>query len=407
MFFNKTNTSYTRDTKVSSYTKINTDKNSTRNRYTNKQTNINSNKTSNISTSNFVDRRQHKSATLPNKNNKNEKVNNYSRYKVDNEKYNPNRSYNTDKKVYIPKYNNRTNPTNVYIPQYNNRTNRTNVSTTRNTVKLGKSFDVSNKTNANKYGNHTVYSRDYSNRDNKQNTSYLSHRKDQKSQNTKVQNNTNYRNNSHNNNNKINNNYYNNKRVNITSYSTSKTPSRKAQTGFIYNDNNKNIDKNNSIINISHSSNKNEKSFVNKTQLMDKKNIYNEYLDKDKKNNEKEIYKKINYFKRGEQTKMQIICNNNSEMPTEKYMERKEYEIIGRIVNDDKSIKLIDHNHPDTLYDPDCEDCKKLAKKNKLCLSNFKEESYFNNHGFHVTFGSSSKKGNSHSKFVGKYKKVD
>ena len=391
---NKANISYTRDAKLS-YTKTNNDKNSTKNKYINKQQITNINKINNNSTSNFVDRRQHKSAVLPNKNNNNEKKNNYYIHKVEKEKENVNKSFNTDKKV--------------YSPQYNNRTNRTNISTIQNNVKLEKSFDITNNINTNKYGNHSVYNRDHSNKDNKQNTSYLSHQKVQKSQNTKIQNNTNQRNNSNNNNNnKINNNYYN-KKVNTTSYSTSKTPSRKENKISIYNDKNKNIDTSNSIINISNLSTKNKKYFVNKTPLVDKKiNVYKEYSDKNKnkKNNDNEIYKNINYFKRGEQTKTQIYSDNNSKTPTTKYIERKEYEIIGKIVNNDKSIKLIDHNHPNTLYDPDCDHCKKLAKTNKLWLINFKEESSFNNQGFHVSFGSSNKKEKSHSKFEANNKNV-
>jgi hypothetical protein len=370
-----TNTSYT---KVS-YNKTNIDKNSEKNKYTSNQKDKEK-QTYNISTSNFVDRRQHKQAVLSNKGNNNQKMDNYAnRYIInkEKEKENLNKDYN-------------------YNTQYNNRTNRTNqnMSNYKRSDKADKSFDTTNNTN--KYGNQSVYKRD--NIPNKDNNRYHSYKKDEKPPTAKVQYNSNYRNNNNNN---------ENNRVKITSYSSSKTPIRNDHKGFIFES--KNNNNNNSIINISNLSNKNEKSFVNKTKLVEKKNIYKEALKNNNKNNsDNGNYTKVNYFKRGEQVKTQISSNRSSKTPTNKYIERKEYEIMGRIVNNDKSIKLVDHNHPNTLYDRDCKYCKNLAKNNKLCLSNFTEESIQDNHGFHVSFGNSSQKekGKYQSKFAKNYKKV-
>ena len=73
-------------------------------------------------------------------------------------------------------------------------------------------------------------------------------------------------------------------------------------------------------------------------------------------------------------------------------------QIMGRIVNDDNLYRLIDHNHPNLLFEPKCPYCQNLARNNKLSLSNITEESIFDNHSFHAIFGHSSKKGKSLSK---------
>ena len=373
----KTNTSYS---KVS-YNKTNIDKNSEKNKYTSNQKEKEK-QTYNISTSNFGDRRQYKPAVIPNKVDNNKKMDNYSnRYIINKEKEkdNLNKTNSTDKKDYNTQYN-RTNRTNQNMNNY------------KRSDKADKSFDATNNTN--KYGNQSVYKRDNISNNNR----YHSYKKDEKPPTTKLQYNSNYRNNNNNN---------ENNRVKITSYSTSKTPIRNDQKGFIFES--KNNNNNNSIINISNMSNKNEISFVNKTKLVEKKNIYKEALkNNNKNNNNNDNYTKVNYFKKGEQVKTQNYSNRSSKTPTNKYIERKEYEIMGRIVNNDKSIKLVDHKHPNTLYDRDCKYCKNLAKNNKLCLSNFTEESIQDNHGFHVSFGNSSQKekGKYQSKFAKNYKKV-
>ena len=57
-------------------------------------------------------------------------------------------------------------------------------------------------------------------------------------------------------------------------------------------------------------------------------------------------------------------------------------EIMGRIVNDKNSYRNIDHNHPNTLFDPNCKFCQNLARENKLTISNIKVESIYNNYSF-------------------------
>ena len=75
------------------------------------------------------------------------------------------------------------------------------------------------------------------------------------------------------------------------------------------------------------------------------------------------------------------------------FVQRKEMEIMGRIVNDKNSYRNIDHNHPNTLFDTNCEFCQNLARENKLSISNIKVESIYNNYSFMASFGDSGRKG--------------
>jgi hypothetical protein len=75
------------------------------------------------------------------------------------------------------------------------------------------------------------------------------------------------------------------------------------------------------------------------------------------------------------------------------FVERKEMEIMGRIVNDKNSYRNIDHNHPNTLFDPNCKFCQNVARENKLSISNIKVESIYNNYSFMASFGDSGRKG--------------
>ena len=109
-------------------------------------------------------------------------------------------------------------------------------------------------------------------------------------------------------------------------------------------------------------------------------------------------YKTINTFKKRIPTRTsnnKIAQNPQTRTYTVK---RKEMQIMGKIVNDNNLYRLIDHNHPNLLFEPKCPYCQNLARNNKLSLSNITEESIYDNHSFHAIFGSSSKKGNSYIK---------
>ena len=82
-------------------------------------------------------------------------------------------------------------------------------------------------------------------------------------------------------------------------------------------------------------------------------------------------------------------------------------EIMGKIVNGDDSYRLKDHKHPQKLFDERCPYCQSLARKNKLCLCNIKEESIYDNHSFVASFGgSSSKRGKTQNKTSSNYYKM-
>jgi hypothetical protein len=169
------------------------------------------------------------------------------------------------------------------------------------------------------------------------------------------------------------------------SYSMNKTPARKNNKEFMYN-NNTNGKNNNSLINISNISLKDDSNIGNRTQYLQKRNIYKDYL------NGQENYRKINVFKSGKPTRSQSSSNNMPQTPKAYYVKRKEMQIMGRIVNNDNSYRLIDHKHPNTLFEEKCPFCQNLARKNKLCLSHIKEESIYDNHAFAASFGGSSNK---------------
>ena len=206
------------------------------------------------------------------------------------------------------------------------------------------------------------------------------------------------------------NNTNNNKdRVKVVSYTKAKTPTRRENIGFVYNNNryNNNLDKINNL-----SSNISENSFVNKTMKVERKDIYKDYYNSNDKNSkENNNYRHINTFNKGKQIRSQSFNNNNSnryaQTPQRYYVNRREMEIIGRIVNYGNSSKLTDHGHPNTLFDPKCPYCEDLARKNKLSLCNIKEESIHDNHSFVAIFGESGqKKGRSQNKTNGHYYNV-
>ena len=300
-------------------------------------------------TSYSIDRRQNKSMiTL----NKNDKKNDYSRYK--NTKENLNKTYNYDKKIYSPQYT-RTKP---------------NINSYTRTEKFERSYDIIN--NDNKYRNHTLHQIEYSN---KRKNSFQSQKKDSKIS-QRPQSSNSYYKSSYRNNNNV------NEKTKVTSYSTSKTPSRQQYKGFILNNNNNN----NSIINISNLSLKNEKNFVKKAHLIEKKNIYKDYLMNKPKNENENKYKKINSFKRGEQIKTKSNTNRNAQTPNYT-VKKKEFQIIGKIMNNDKSVKLIDHKYVKTTSIIKSKYTQNESRNNIQSLNKIKEESTYNNNSFHVSYG--------------------
>ena len=312
-------------------------------------------------TSYSIDRRQNKSMiTL----NKNDKKNDYSRYK--NTRDNLNKTYNYDKKIYSPQYT-RTKP---------------NISKYTRTEKLERSYDITNNNN-NNYRNHTLHQIEYSN---KRKNSFQSQKKDPKTYQRPQSTNTNYKSSYRNNNN-------GKERTKVTSYSTSKTPSRQQHKGFTFNNN----DNNNSIINISNLSLKNEKNFVNKTHLIEKKNIYKDYLKNKQKNENENKYKNINSFKRGEQIKTKAYTSRNAQTPNYS-VKKKEFQIIGKITNNDKSVKLVENKYLKTTCITKSKYIQNESRNNKQSLNKIKEESTYNNNSFHVSYGGNlSKNGKSKS----------
>ena len=141
------------------------------------------------------------------------------------------------------------------------------------------------------------------------------------------------------------------------------------------------------ISNISYGSNTN--TTLNRNHYM-KKEKSNDYLFKKPKNEYN--YETNNYNNRGNQIRSRSSANINKTPERNYYVKRKEIEIMGRIVNDENSYKNIDHNHPNTLFDHNCVFCQKLARDNKISISNIKVESIYDNYSFLATFGGSGKK---------------
>jgi len=179
---------------------------------------------------------------------------------------------------------------------------------------------------------------------------------------------------------------YRNNIININNierhYSLSKTPKRENK-GYINGNNN-------SLINISDLNiNTEDNSFMNRTQRIENKDLYQNYFDTN-------YFKTINSFKRGSgipiPNRVHNYSNRTVQTPKTYTVKTKEMEIMGRIVNDDNYYRLMDHNHPNTLFEPKCPYCQTLARNNKLCICNIREESISDNHSFHAIFGNSAKK---------------
>ena len=108
----------------------------------------------------------------------------------------------------------------------------------------------------------------------------------------------------------------------------------------------------------------------------------------------------MNSFNKRNKLRSQSSINRNSQSQKNYFIQKKEMEIMGKIVNDKNSYRLIDHRHPNTLFEPKCPFCQNLARDNKLCLSHIKEESIYDNHSFLASFGDSGrKKGSSQNKY--------
>ncbi len=253
--------------------------------------------------------------------------------------------------------------------------------------KLDKSFDNSNLPPRK---NHIIYSingnDNHNSNYNKTNTSFHS---------IKVDNRIDERN-------KSARNYYTKKESNS---SISKTPLRKDSQGNRYD---RNMRYNN-IVEISNLSSNVCENIMNKTVQYERTDICNKRYNNNNFNNAN--YTQINSFNKGKQIRSQSssnISNRCPQTPNKYFVNRKEMEIMGRIVNYDNSCKLLDHGHPNTLFDPKCPHCNDLAKRNKLSLSNIKEESICDNHSFVAIFGDSERaKGRSIKKLGKSYYKVN
>ena len=311
------------------------------------------------------DTNQNKPIIIPNRN---EKISNYTRYK--NSKDNLNQTYNYPKNNYISEFNKTTRNMNNYIKK----------------EKLEKSFD--NINNIDKVENNFFHKIEYNN--NKDNVSIRSYKTDNsiyqrpKSSRSQKQSNNNMK-----------------EKIKNNSYSVNRTPIKKESKEKIYNKKNYN---NTSIINISNLSINEESNIMNRTVEIEKRDIYREYFDNNKKSENN--YRKVNVFKSGQHIRNQSY-NKNAQTPKTYYVKRKEMEIMGKIVNGDDSYRLKDHKHPQKLFDERCPYCQSLARKNKLCLCNIKEESIYDNHSFVASFGgSSSKRGKTQNKTSSNYYKM-
>ena len=195
---------------------------------------------------------------------------------------------------------------------------------------------------------------------------------------------------------------YRNNIININNierhYTNSRTPTRREKK-LLINDLNK-TNYSNNLVNMSDLNiNTEDNSFMNRTLQVENKDTSKKYFDLTYGPN---YYKAINSFKSSIPKRSQSSTTRIAQTPKNQNktytVQRKEMQIMGRIINDDNLYRLIDHNHPNVLFEPKCPYCQHLARNNKLSLSNITEESIFDNHSFHAIFGNSSKKGKSLSK---------
>ena len=142
------------------------------------------------------------------------------------------------------------------------------------------------------------------------------------------------------------------------------------------------------ISDISFESNDNHR--LNKTPNHVQKRKLNDFFIKKEKNEYDNGNN--NYRNKRNQLKSQNSIDINPKSEQNYFVKKKEFEIMGRIINDRNSYKNINHNHPNTLFDPKCIFCQNLARENKLSISNIKAESIHDNYSFMASFGGSGTK---------------
>ena len=176
----------------------------------------------------------------------------------------------------------------------------------------------------------------------------------------------------------INNNYNNERRrrKNIINKFTTNDDNKRNSTDII------------DISDISFESNDNHR--LNKTPNRVQKRKLNDFFIKKEKNEYNNG--NSNYRNRRNQLKSQRPIDINPKSGQNYFVKKKELEIMGRIINDRNSYKNIDHNHPNTLFDPKCIFCQNLARENNLSISNIKAESIYDNFSFMASFGGSGTK---------------
>ena len=312
----------------------------------------NSKEKTKTSSSFYNERNKNKPIIISNKRQK-ENNNNYSRYNKDKDIMN--QSYNSGRKEYNLEFN-RTSPN----FNYHSKKER-----------LEKSFDNSNSKRSNHYI-HKIECICNNSQKPKSTKSHYIENNNTTTNNLKFQ------------------------KINVTPNDVRRTPSKRGNRRFVYDNNN--INNNHQLINISDISiNADDNSYMNKTQHIENRGFYQNYFNT---NNLSTRSNNINLFNRSHPIRSQSFNNRNTQTPQTYVVKRKEMEIMGRIVNDDNSYRLIDHRHPNTLYEPKCPYCQNLARNNKLCISNIKEESIYDNHSFVASFGGSgSKRGKSQNNF--------
>ena len=132
--------------------------------------------------------------------------------------------------------------------------------------------------------------------------------------------------------------------------------------------------------------NKTKNSYMNRTYQATKKDLPSTKSQIDINDN---TYKYINTFNKSSNL-IRNQSSNNVNIPTlTDIIKKNDIEILGKINNERKTYRFIDHRHPNTLYEANCHYCDNMVKDNKLYLTNIKDESINGNHSFYATFGPS------------------
>ena len=174
-------------------------------------------------------------------------------------------------------------------------------------------------------------------------------------------------------------------RTRVTTNYRSRTIPKIENKGFVFDSNTStnhyNLVNTNSLNNSSSDTN-----YINKTPKINTIDIpYRTQIDRT--NNSFKYISNFNKDNNLKRNKSYSNLSSNRTTTNDNIIKKNEVEIIGKFTNERNTYRFIDHKHPNTLYESECNYCQNMVKDNKLYLTYIKDESINGNHCFYASFG--------------------